>query len=106
MTAEALAKALGGRKAGTAWMARCPAHEDREPSLSIAEAASGKVLVRCHAGCDQRDVITALRARGIWDASGHTPSCSRPRKNNPSRSGKFDFDATKHMDAARAIWNN
>ena len=29
MTAETIAKALGGRKAGAAWMARCPAHEDR-----------------------------------------------------------------------------
>jgi hypothetical protein len=25
------------------------------------------VLVRCHAGCDQRDVITALKERGLWD---------------------------------------
>jgi len=65
MTAEAIAKALGGRKAGTAWMARCPAHDDRAPSLSIADARDGKVLVRCHAGCDQRDVIAALRARRL-----------------------------------------
>jgi hypothetical protein len=67
MTAEAIAKALGGRKAGVAWMARCPAHDDRAPSLSIADTCDGKVLVRCHAGCEQRDVIAALRARGVWD---------------------------------------
>lgn len=41
MTAESIAKALGGRKAGAAWMARCPAHEDREPSLSIKDRAKG-----------------------------------------------------------------
>jgi len=35
MTAEAIAKALGGRKAGGGWTARCPAHDDRTPSLSI-----------------------------------------------------------------------
>jgi len=104
MTAEALAKALGGRKAGTGWMARCPAHEDREPSLSIAEAAGGKVLVRCHAGCDQRDVITALRARGLWDASGHKRSRLRPKKDYHPCPGKLDSDATKHTEAARAIW--
>jgi putative DNA primase/helicase len=63
-TAENIAKALGGRKAGSGWMARCPAHEDREPSLSIAEAGNGKVLVRCHAGCEQQHVIAALKARG------------------------------------------
>ena len=85
--AAALAQALGGRKAGAAWMARCPAHDDRAPSLSIADAKDGKVLVRCHAGCDQRDVIAALRARGAWDADERRPirfraspiACHRPR---------------------------
>jgi hypothetical protein len=66
MTAEKIATALGGRRAGATWMARCPAHEDRAPSLSISARHDGKVLVRCHAGCDQRDVITALRNRGLW----------------------------------------
>jgi hypothetical protein len=46
-------------------MAKCPAHDDRNPSLSIGEVA-GKVLLHCHAGCAQRDVIEALRARGLW----------------------------------------
>jgi hypothetical protein len=67
MAAEKIAKALGGRKAGAAWMARCPAHGDREPSLSI-RAGDGRVLVRCHAGCDQEQVIAALRSRGLWMA--------------------------------------
>jgi putative DNA primase/helicase len=70
MTAETVAKALGGRKAGAAWMAKCPAHEDREPSFSIKDADNGKVLVRCHAGCDQQHVIAALKARGIWSNFG------------------------------------
>ena len=47
-------------------MARCPAHDDRTPSLSIRDADDGKVLVRCHAGCDQERVIAALRGRGLW----------------------------------------
>ena len=46
MTAQTIAKALGGRKVGGAWMARCPTHDDREPSLSIRDADDGKVLVR------------------------------------------------------------
>ena len=70
MTAETIAKALGGRKAGGGWMARCPAHDDRTPSLSIRDADDGKVLVRCHAGCDQERVIAALRARGLWAENG------------------------------------
>jgi hypothetical protein len=56
MRAETIAKALGGRKVGGGWMARCPAHEDRNPSLSVHDADEGKVLVCCHAGCDQARV--------------------------------------------------
>jgi putative DNA primase/helicase len=62
MTAEDIANVLGGRRAGASWMARCPAHNDREPSLSIRQAEDGTVLVRCHAGCEQARVITALRS--------------------------------------------
>ena len=70
MTAETIAKALGGRKAGGAWMACCPAHEDRVPSLSISSGRNGKVLVRCHAGCDQRDVIAEAGERAALIAEG------------------------------------
>ena len=49
MTAEDIAKVPGGRRAGASWMARCPAHNDREPSLSIRQAEDGTMLVRCHA---------------------------------------------------------
>jgi hypothetical protein len=66
--AESIGRALDGRKCGSQWVARCPAHEDRSPSLSITER-NGKVLVCCHAGCSQTDVIAALRARGLWPAA-------------------------------------
>jgi len=81
MTAEIIARALRGRKVGRAWMARCPAHEDREPSLSIKDAEDGKILVRCHAGCDQQQVIAALKARGIWkeQADGMADRSARGR---------------------------
>ena len=103
MTAEAIAKALGGRKAGTAWMARCPAHDDRAPSLAIADARDGKVLVRCHAGCDQRDVIAALRARGVWDAAD-SRSIRFSRKPDRVPPPEMDGDAIRRTEAALAIW--
>ncbi|MBX3497729.1 MAG: toprim domain-containing protein [Parvibaculum sp.] len=104
MTAETVAKALGGRKAGAAWMARCPAHDDRAPSLSIADARDGKVLVRCHAGCDQRDVIAALRARGVWDADERRPIPIARRPDQPLPA-KPDGGAIKRTEAALAIWH-
>ena len=66
MSAEIIAKALGGYRAGAGWVAHCPAHDDRRPSLSIRNSSSGPVLVRCHAGCEQEHVIEALRSRGLW----------------------------------------
>lgn len=39
--------------------AQCPAHDDRNPSLSVTDGTD-RVLVRCHAGCDTDDVLTAL----------------------------------------------
>jgi hypothetical protein len=39
--------------------ARCPAHEDRNPSLSVSQGRTG-ALVHCHAGCDTADVLAKL----------------------------------------------
>jgi putative DNA primase/helicase len=66
MSAEIIAKALGGCRAGAGWVAHCPAHDDRTPSLSVRDFTDGKVLLRCHAGCEQERVIAALRTRNLW----------------------------------------
>jgi hypothetical protein len=63
MNAEIVASALGGKRVGSGWMACCPAHSDRTPSLSIAYGGNGETLVFCHAGCTQTAVIAALRER-------------------------------------------
>ena len=42
------------------WLARCPAHDDRRPSLSIREAEDGKVLVKCWSGCGAGEIVSAL----------------------------------------------
>ena len=38
----------------------CPAHDDREPSLSITKAGDGRILFYCHAGCSQESVVSAM----------------------------------------------
>src|SRR5580765_7266512 len=62
MTAELLLSKLDGvRSRGPdAWLARCPAHDDRRPSLSIRELPDGRLLVHDFAGCSVEDVLTAL----------------------------------------------
>ena len=52
--------ALGGRWAGYIAMCPCPAHNDKEPSLSIRQGDRG-ILVTCFAGCDREDVLRELR---------------------------------------------
>jgi hypothetical protein len=49
----------GVRRSGAGWMAKCPHHADRAPSLSVTEAADGKVLLHCHAGCSADSVRTS-----------------------------------------------
>lgn len=55
-----LSKLKDARKAGNGWCARCPAHEDRKPSLSVSEGADGRALVRCYARCKTVAVCRAL----------------------------------------------
>jgi hypothetical protein len=67
LTAGEIAQALGGAtKLGDGgWKCQCPAHRDDDASLSVRDS-KGKVLVRCHAGCAQDQVIDGLRARDLW----------------------------------------
>jgi AAA domain len=44
---------------GEGWTARCPAHDDHEPSLMIDER-DGRVLLHCHAGCSPEAVVGAM----------------------------------------------
>lgn len=64
MNADKLLTRLDRVKKSTAhhhaWTARCPAHDDRGPSLSIRETDDGRVLVHCFAGCDVHSVLAAV----------------------------------------------
>jgi len=98
--AETIAIALGGRLAGLGWIARCPAHDDNNPSLSIRDAER-QVLVCCHAGCDQHAVIAALRDRGLWAGGSlrerHPPLRAAAAKTQPNV-------LAERSAAAMAIW--
>jgi hypothetical protein len=50
----------GVKKAGGAFKARCPAHADQSPSLSIKEGDDGRVLLHCFASCEVQAVVEAL----------------------------------------------
>jgi len=61
---ESLVSRLHAKRSGKGWLAKCPAHDDRKPSLSIDEGSDGRALLKCHAGCSMDDVIGALGLTG------------------------------------------
>jgi putative DNA primase/helicase len=63
--AESLTARLGGRWHGRYGTAKCLAHDDHTPSLSLRDGER-EPLLTCHAGCDRRDIIEELRRRGLW----------------------------------------
>lgn len=42
------------------WIARCPAHDDKTPSLGIKDVGGGRTLINCHAGCGATDILSAI----------------------------------------------
>ena len=48
------------QRAPDQWSARCPAHDDGGPSLSVKAVADGRVLIHCFAGCDVEQVVDAV----------------------------------------------
>lgn len=58
--ATVLDRLPGHRRSGHGWVARCPAHDDRHESLSVGMGRDGRVLLKCHAGCDAKDIVAEL----------------------------------------------
>lgn len=48
------------KKHGDGFMACCPAHDDKTPSLSLMELPDGRILMKCFAGCDVNSILNAL----------------------------------------------
>jgi hypothetical protein len=53
----------GVKRAGRGYIARCPAHDDRNPSLSVRLGDHGRVLLKCHAGCEYAAIAAALELK-------------------------------------------
>ena len=102
LQAEDIAPALHARRSGNGHLARCPAHDDGNPSLSIAQA-DGRVLVHCHAGCSQSAVITALAERGLW-SSAELGSADREAARKSTPSSLAADDEPERIDASMRIW--
>jgi hypothetical protein len=73
------------------YVACCPAHEDRSPSLAIKDCSDGRVLVHCFAGCETEDVLSAI---GLTFADLMPESIGSEHSYKPQR-----FDARQVLAA-------
>lgn len=94
MSAESLISRLDKVKATGSgrWQAKCPAHADNGPSLSIRELDDGRILVHCFAGCSAIDVVESvgLEISDLFPAS----------ETNFSKPERMPFSA---LSALRAV---
>ena len=69
--AEFVDRLQGVQRNGHGWKARCPAHADREASLSVHEGDDGRILLKCFAGCDIERIVSAvgLQTRDLFASS-------------------------------------
>jgi hypothetical protein len=82
-----LARLPDAKKSGNGWSTRCPAHDDRRASLSMAQGDDGTALVKCHAGCDTSAILAAvgLKLADLFPSKiGPTPNCN----GKPKASGR------------------
>lgn len=100
-TTEFLGLLPGVERVHKGWIARCPAHDDRNPSLSIAEGVEGRTLVCCHAGCKTDAICTALGIP-VSDLFGSLTKRQAPRRieatyNYYDSDGVLRFQAVRYM---------
>lgn len=62
------------------WIARCPAHDDKRPSLNVREVDDGTLLIRCWSGCGATDVVEAVGLR-LSDLFPRTNETRRPLRS-------------------------
>ncbi|MET9782656.1 AAA family ATPase [Nocardiopsis alba] len=98
---EALDAHGSSPRGGNQISARCPAHDDHDPSLSVGYQ-EGKVLLNCHRGCDANDVADALglRMADLFDEDAERrPECDHAR---PWRSCDL-VDTSDYVDPAGQV---
>jgi hypothetical protein len=92
---ENIVDRLQAQRSTTGWVAKCPAHEDRTPSLSISEGNDGRALIVCHAGCRTQDVLGALglELRDLYPRQGGGNGSKHAPAPVPAASTPFDWQS-------------
>jgi len=89
------------KRNGSGWSARCPAHEDRRPSLSVSEGDDGRCLLDCKTGCDTKDIVAVvgLTMRDLFPDAAPIQTQRKPSHHNGKATGKTYPTAKAAIDA-------
>ncbi|MHB8263883.1 MAG: DUF3987 domain-containing protein [Acidimicrobiales bacterium] len=87
VTRSLATKGCKPQKSTTGYSALCPAHDDHNPSLSIAEGQDGRVLLKCHAGCLYDEILACL---GITSADLF-PNVQADRSPTSTITATYDY---------------
>lgn len=103
---DLLARLEGVRRSGRGWMARCAAHSDRSPSLSIMEGEDGRIVLHCFAGCTIEEICSALRitVTDLFADSISRPSLRRCRHAPQYKAQDWRAFAESLQLEADALW--
>lgn len=83
---KVLAKFPNAKKTGDGWIARCPAHDDHNPSLSIWVDDKKKVGLNCHAGCHHSAVLAAA---GLTESDLYEDPPRKPKGGDGRLKGRI-----------------
>ncbi len=70
------------------WLACCPAHNDKTPSLAIKQTEDGKILIHCFAGCDVESIVSSIDL-SLADLMPDNPTYKKGSK--PPKFNKYEL---------------
>ena len=80
------------------YKAKCPAHDDKDPSLGERD---GKILLHCHRGCATESILSALGLgmKDLYSGSKTDPINTNPTKTRVTNNGKANGNGKGEITA-------
>ena len=96
------------------YSAKCPAHDDHNASLSVSTGKDGKIIMKCHAGCEVKDILFSLglAEKDLFQGERQAPQQKKwelvARYNYTDEKGRFLFQKTRWNTAEGKTftWNH
>ena len=95
-----LSKLPSAKPSGNGWSAKCPAHDDTRPSLTVSVGNNGGALVKCHRRCTTKAVCAAvgLKLRDLMPERTGAPACHKPAPKKPAKTYPTANDAVRALE--------